>query len=155
MKRSDNPLLKTCEVCRADFTPEARVAQRQRVCRKLSCQQERKRRAQQCWVANNPGYFKGRYVNLKEWLARHPGYLANYRRARMTAARRDIQDELSAYESKSTFARRDIQDELSAKITKSQLYLEQSHALLGDIQDEIASRPRRDYIMADFKRKEA
>jgi hypothetical protein len=140
MKRSENFPLKPCEVCGIPFEPEATVRQRQRVCDLLSCRQERKRRAQQRWVANNPGYFKNRYANLKEWLAQHPDYLVNYRRARrMPAARRDIQDELSACENRSTSNRRDIQDELNAKITKSQLYLDRSRTLLGDIQDELSA----------------
>jgi hypothetical protein len=137
MKRSECCQVKTCEVCGADFTPDPRIGSRQRVCRKRSCQQERKHRAQQRWVANNPGCFKGRYVNLKEWLARHPGYLANYRRTRVAVTRGDIQDELSACENKSTSTCRDIQDELNAKISKSQLYLERSRLLIGDIQDKL------------------
>ena len=137
MKRSECSPVKPCEVCGVDFTPDPRVGSRQRVCRKLSCQQERKHRAQQRWVANNPDCFKDRYVNLKEWLSQHPGYLANYRRTRMAVTRGDIQDESSACKNKSTCARGDIQDELNAKITKSQLYLERSRLLLGDIQDEL------------------
>ena len=57
---------KICEICHEQFEPDYRVGDRQRVCGKLSCQQERKRRAQQAWLKKNPGYFKGRYPELKE-----------------------------------------------------------------------------------------
>ena len=57
---------KICEICHKEFSPDHRVGNRQRVCGKLSSQQERKRRAQQAWLEKNPGYFKGRYPELKE-----------------------------------------------------------------------------------------
>ncbi len=57
---------KICEICHEEFSPDHRVGDRQRVCGKLSCQQEQKRRAQRAWLKKNPGYFKGRYPELKE-----------------------------------------------------------------------------------------
>ena len=68
---------KACAVCQAAFTPDRRVGESQLVCSKLSCQQERKRRAQKHWLINNPGYFKERYSYVKSWLDAHPGYLKN------------------------------------------------------------------------------
>ena len=59
---------KTCEVCHCQFKPDPRVGDRQRVCRKLSCQKERKRRSQRAWLKKNPDYFKGRYPLLKEYI---------------------------------------------------------------------------------------
>ena len=61
-----NSQYKICEICHDKFKPDYRVGDRQRVCSKLSCQQERKRRAQQAWLKKNPGYFKGRYPELKQ-----------------------------------------------------------------------------------------
>jgi hypothetical protein len=122
-------ITKVCEICHGPFTPDRRVVECQRVCKKLFCQQERKRRAQQRWLAKNPDAFKGRYVNLKEWLKTHPGYLENYRHRRRTsspsAVSPDIQDGLNAYQNsflETACKLRDIQDELTAKITAGKRY---------------------------------
>ncbi|MDZ7292872.1 MAG: hypothetical protein ONB42_23335, partial [candidate division KSB1 bacterium] len=77
---------KICEICHVAFTPDPRVGDRQRVCRKLRCQLERKRRAQKNWLAQNPDAFRGRYPKLQQWLADHPGYLKNYRARRKQSA---------------------------------------------------------------------
>lgn len=90
---------KTCEVCGETFIPDHRVGDRQRVCKKLTCQRERKRRAQQRWSANNPTYFQGRYPETKAWLDNHPAYLKRYRaqkKAVLQTQSGDIQDELTA-----------------------------------------------------------
>jgi hypothetical protein len=90
---------KICEVCSETFIPDHRVGDRQRVCNKLACQRERKRRAQQRWIANNPTYFQGRYPETKAWLDEHPGYLKRYRAQKkvvMSTSATDIQDELTA-----------------------------------------------------------
>lgn len=120
---------KICAVCRDAFEPEPRVGERQQVCKKLSCQRERKRRAQQRWLARNPDYFKNDYPRLKEWLKTHPDYLRNYRASKRTAApetRFDIQDELSTSENKvlsTVLEALDIQDEISSKITVAKRHL--------------------------------
>lgn len=119
---------KTCEICQAAFEADPRVGERQRVCRQIACQRERKRRAQQQWVAKNPGYFAGRYPQLKIWLAARPEYLKTYRQVRSpapTPASGDIQDESTPDFSKHLLAARDIQDEISAKLNKSRQHLEQ------------------------------
>lgn len=56
----------TCIICQESFVPHPRVGLRQKACRKLPCQLERKRRNQQAWLASEPDYFKGRYPQLKE-----------------------------------------------------------------------------------------
>lgn len=112
---------KVCEVCGDLFTPDSRVGERQRVCKKPSCKQERKRRAQHRWVSNNPDYFKDRYDYFKGWLAIHPGYLQTYRQ------RKKLQAQVS---------RRDIQDELTSCKNGTQLPLIR---YLCDIQDEITT----------------
>jgi len=119
---------KNCEICQAAFEADPRVGERQRVCRQLACQRERKRRAQQQWVAKNPGYFAGRYPQLKIWLATRPEYLRTYRQVRSSAptpASGDIQDESTPDFSKHLLAARDIQDEISVKLNKSRQHLEQ------------------------------
>jgi len=113
-----------CAVCDASFIPDKRVGARQQICFKLSCQQERKRRSQRRWLSQNPGYFQGRYPNLKQWLATHPGYLRRYRAGRPASG--DIQDELTFCKHDVLGALQqslDIQDEISSKITKSKKHL--------------------------------
>ena len=106
---------KRCEVCHVLFRPDRRVGYRQRVCRKLSCQKERKRRSQAAWLKRNPGYFRDRYANTKLWLNAHPGYLRTYRQSQRRNRRlSDIQDELSLDKSIPVSALHDIQDELTA-----------------------------------------
>lgn len=128
---------KICEVCGEAFTPDPRVGNRQRVCKKLSCQAERKHRAQKRWVEKNPGYFTGRYPYLKQWLKEHPDYLKNYRHRGKSPSKPvlfDIQDELTSYKNnkkKSVFSRfRDIQDELIACYNKQLLLLRASQNLI-------------------------
>src|SRR5262245_37773281 len=118
-----NKPTKICEICHVAFTPDPRVRERQRACQKRDCQQERKRRAQNNWLAQNPDAFRGRYPKLQQWLAKHPDYLKNYRaRQKQPAlpAPTDIQDELSTCQDlRLTQLRQlvDIQDEITAKIT--------------------------------------
>lgn len=128
-------------MCGAAFVPHVRVGERQRVCHRLPCQQERKRRAQQRWLAKNPDAFKGRYVNLQEWLAQHPGYLASYRERRRQKPR-DIQDESSTGFREARAPSRDIQDELNRKITIGQQHLDLLRACMADMQDELNAWPR-------------
>lgn len=56
----------TCIICQEPFMPHPKVGLRQKACRKLSCQLERKRHNQKAWIASEPDYFKGRYPQLKE-----------------------------------------------------------------------------------------
>lgn len=128
---------KICEVCGEVFAPDPRVGNRQRVCKKLSCQVERKRRAQKRWVAKNPGYFTGRYPYLKQWLKRHPDYLKNYRYREKSPSKPvlfDIQDELTSYKNNKkrlvSFRFRDIQDELISCLNKQLLLLRASEKLI-------------------------
>jgi hypothetical protein len=135
-------ITKVCEVCHRLFHPDPRVGERQRECKNLRCQQVRKRRAQQRWLARNPDYFQGRYANLQDWLQAHPGYLKNYRhrqsqsRGPAGAGRRataDIQDELSSSQNsllETAHKMHDIQDEITAKITTERGYLQDLLALI-------------------------
>ncbi len=55
-----------CFICKENFVPDPRVGDRQKVCKKLSSKLQRKKLAQQNWLSKNPGYFRGRYPQLKD-----------------------------------------------------------------------------------------
>ena len=117
---------KTCEVCRQAFPVDRRVGARQRVCRRLGCQQKRKRRYLAQWLANDPDYYQRRYSGyLKDWLAAHPGYLKRYRQAQRQKARqsrRDIQVELNPCETEASLPTAppgDKQVQITFRITKA------------------------------------
>jgi len=57
---------KRCEFCGRFFVPDRRVGDRQRACSQKECKAARKQSAQRRWVDDNPGYFCGRYPELKE-----------------------------------------------------------------------------------------
>ena len=59
-----------CQICGRHYRPDRRAGRRQRSCARPECRRERKRRAQQQWVARNPGYFRGRYEYVKAWRQR-------------------------------------------------------------------------------------
>ena len=117
---------KTCEVCGKTFTPDRRVGDRQRVCRTLSCQRERKRRAQKRWSEQNPTYFQGRYPQTKAWLDEHPAYQKRYRAQLKTDIKTqatDIQDELTdnyynEIEMNTLIRLQDIQDKITDYVHK-------------------------------------
>jgi len=140
-----NPaIIKTCEVCEVLFAPDPRVGQRQRVCRKLACQKERKRRAQETWLQKNPDYFKGRYDNLKDWLCAHPGYLKTYRQRRPSClVKDDIQDKLSPSQTnllEIAIKLRDIQDEITSKINKEQRRLDDLRVMIYKTSEPFANQ---------------
>ncbi len=80
---------KRCRFCCELFTPDPRLKGKQYACSAPQCQLERKRAKQRRWVGRNPGYFKRRYPNTKEWLRSHPGYAAQYRRDHPDQVERD------------------------------------------------------------------
>lgn len=111
---------KRCEVCQTAFQPDPRVGDRQRVCQTLRCQIERKRRAQQRWLHNNPDYFKGRYPQLKEQIRTRQALRRAQRPACAEKEAATIQDELSPRHSKPlemTLVVLTIQDEIIPKNT--------------------------------------
>jgi hypothetical protein len=63
-------LVQRCAICGRHYRPDRRAGRRQRSCARPECRRERKRRAQQQWVARNPGYFRGRYEYVKAWRQR-------------------------------------------------------------------------------------
>lgn len=128
---------KHCEFCNELFTPHPKVGERQRACFKESCKEQRKRQNQANWVKANPGYFKGRYPQLKEQILnnqakkrsskKHPNQVHSY----CIAA---IQDELSVYNNNMLLncnrVVTAIQDQLTQIITNSNQQL--ASAIVND-----------------------
>ena len=120
---------KVCIVCNEKFTPDPRVGDRQKVCNKTYCKLQRKKLSQQNWVRKNPGYFKGRYPQLKEQI------LANNKQRTQSrpSACSGIQDELTSNQNKLLTALEyimSIQDEITRKITKSKSCLQDTLTLV-------------------------
>jgi hypothetical protein len=84
---------KRCVYCGRYYRPDPRVRKTQKSCSNAKCRAKRKRESQRRWVEANPDYFKGRYVNVKEWRRNHPDYQRLWRRKA-----REIQDEISPAE---------------------------------------------------------
>ena len=59
-----------CAYCGRYFVPDARAGDRQKTCQSEGCRRNRKQEAQRRWLAENPGYFRGRYDYVKEWRRR-------------------------------------------------------------------------------------
>jgi len=120
---------KVCIVCNEKFTPDPRVGDRQKVCNKTHCKLQRKKLAQQNWVSKNPGYFKGRYPQLKEQI------LANKKKQAQSKpqACSVIQDKLTSYQNRLLTALKyimNIQDEITRIITKSNYCLQDTLTLV-------------------------
>lgn len=82
-----------CAYCGRFMRADYRAGDRQKSCRDEECRKKRKRESQRRWLEANPGYFRGRYPNTKEWRESHPDYQRQWR-----AKRREIQDEISPKE---------------------------------------------------------
>lgn len=127
---------KICEICHGKFDPDHRVGDRQRVCGKLSCQQERKRRAQHAWLKKNPNYFKGRYPELKEKILNRQKKLKTEKAKKLSvtpAPSAIIQDELTIHNNNvlTMFMKIvTIQDEITPKFIIVNRQLNQLKAML-------------------------
>jgi hypothetical protein len=120
---------KVCLICKENFIPDPRVGDRQRVCKKLSCKLQRKKLAQQHWVRKNPGYFKGRYLQLKDQI------LTNNKRVAQSKSTIcfSIQDKLTSNQNKLLTVLKtlmNIQDEITRRITKSKYCLQDTLTLV-------------------------
>lgn len=73
------PAPKRCPYCGDYYTPYIRAAKTQKSCGRAACRKKRQRQAYKSWRDKNPGYFRGRYVKVKRWLAARPGYQRRYR----------------------------------------------------------------------------
>lgn len=80
---------KRCRFCGRLFFSDPRLKGRQYACSARQCQRQRKKSNQECWLAQNPGYFDGRYPNTKEWLRSHLGYMKRYRLENPERVQRD------------------------------------------------------------------
>ena len=60
-------MVKRCLFCGRYFTPDYRVKEKQKVCAHATCRTARKKAAQKRWCNQNPGYFRGRYPDVKAW----------------------------------------------------------------------------------------
>ncbi len=110
---------KRCRFCRGLFCPDPRLKGKQYACSAPECQLERKRAKQRRWASRNPGYFKRRYHNTKEWLRSHPGYAARHRRDHPDQVERDNVARKKRHE-RARNARADIQvaKSLQAPVSK-------------------------------------
>ena len=80
---------KRCAYCGRYYQPDRRTRKTQKSCREAACRAKRKRESRRRWVEANPDYFKGRYVNVKEWRKKHPDYQRLWRKRV-----REIQDKI-------------------------------------------------------------
>jgi len=80
---------KRCVYCGQYYRADPRTRKTQKSCRDPRCRAKRKRESQRRWTEANPDYFKGRYVNVKEWRKKHPDYQRLWRKKV-----REIQDEI-------------------------------------------------------------
>ena len=120
---------KVCLICKENFIPNPRVGDRQKVCQKLSCKLQRKKLAQQHWVRKNPGYFKGRYPQLKDQILANKKQKAQAR----PKACLSIQDKLTSKQNKLLTALEtlmSIQDEIIRIITKGKRCLQDTLTLV-------------------------
>jgi len=120
---------KVCMICSERFVPDPRVGDRQKVCKKLSCKLHRKKLAQQHWLLKNPGYFQGRYPQLKDQI------MANKQRRSQinSGAGSGIQDKLTFSHNNlltTLISIMSIQDEITNKIIESKHYLSNSLRLV-------------------------
>lgn len=71
---------KRCVYCGRYYRPDPRARRQQKSCTDPTCRAKRKRESQRRWVEANPDYFKGRYVNVKEWRKKYPDYQRLWRK---------------------------------------------------------------------------
>ena len=82
---------KKCVLCGRFFEVDSRVGERQKCCRAVKCQKQRKKLQLKAWRQKNPGYFGGRYGYVKSWREARPGY----QKARRCKKRREIQTQIA------------------------------------------------------------
>ena len=67
---------KRCLFCGRFFIADHRVGERQKACSRQACKKARKQLAQRNWCQKNPGYFHGRYPEVKRWREKRKSALA-------------------------------------------------------------------------------
>lgn len=121
-----------CPYCYREFTPHAKVGDRQISCGSEVCKRQHKKEINKKWRRLNPDYSKDHYTTyLKPWLETHPGYLKEYRRKKKQSVRTRL----------SLFGRHsrtgigpgsDIKEQLSSVGTMP------NRQILSDIKDELS-----------------
>lgn len=88
---------KRCRYCGRLFIPDRRVGKRQKAC-SAQCRKLRKKDNNRTFSRNNPGYWCGRYDELKQWRREHSEYQRSWRRKRkqavMSTSTAEIQAEM-------------------------------------------------------------
>jgi hypothetical protein len=113
-------LQKRCMYCGRYFTPDRRIGDRQKACKRESCRAERKKKAQETWRRSNPGYFNNHYTDyVKPW--------RQNKRLMSLAGRKDKSPEV-------------IKDEIALSKPYQQLVLLIPEDKTGVIKDEIRLR---------------
>lgn len=120
---------KVCIICQENFVPDPRVGDRQKACKKTYCKLQRKALSQQNWLRENPGYFKGRYPQLKQQI------LSNRKQKAQSKPKAcsGIQDKLTSNLNKPLTASRyikSIQDEITRIITNGSYCLQDALRLV-------------------------
>ena len=126
---------KRCRFCGELFLPDARLKGRQYACGKADCQKERHRQNCAAWNSAHSDQFEGRYPDTLAWLARHPGYLAEYRQIHPEVAEEHRRAERERLRRRRR-ALLDIQDSIWLQVLVGQ-GIEADQPLL-DIQDSIS-----------------
>jgi len=87
---------KRCRYCGRMFVPDRRVGDRQKAC-SAQCRKLRKKENNRAFSRNNPGYWCGRYDEVKQWRLKYPDYQRLWRQkrkqARTSASTAEIQAE--------------------------------------------------------------
>jgi hypothetical protein len=104
-----------CLYCGRYYKPDPRARKTQKSCPDATCRAKRKRESQRKWVEANPGYFMGRYGEVKAWRKEHPDYQRLWRKKV-----REIQDKIPPSEPVKTMVlvipekmlKNEIQDEI-------------------------------------------
>ena len=68
-----------CPFCRRWFDPHPRLKQRQKTCGQRDCSRRQKRKSNEQWRRENPGYFHGVYPQQKEKYGTRFDYRRRYR----------------------------------------------------------------------------
>jgi hypothetical protein len=84
-----NRVQKRCVCCGRYYRPDVRAREIQKSCKDPNCRAKRKRESHHKWLEANPDYFKGRYVEIKEWRRKNPDYQRLWRKKT-----REIQDRI-------------------------------------------------------------
>lgn len=78
-----------CPFCRRWFHPHPRLKQRQKTCGRADCRQKQKRKFNQQWRSEHPGYFRDSYALQKEKYGTRADNKRHYRQQHPDYVRRN------------------------------------------------------------------